>query len=308
MLISCLHRHTSCAKVLFMKSFIHALFAVLLMFSPVFAGEAPKEVPPETPSEAKPAAIVEKPESPEPAAADEPPAEEAVAEKPPVVVAPSPEKLAMMRYQPIIDRKPFGAPPPIPPPGPDPNPEDQIPRSSELRSLEVCAFTKADNGTLTVGLLNSKGNAVYYLGIGETSYDGEFTVIGADFEKEGVQVRQDSYERWIYNASQPSRSSASSSSGSSSLRSRSDSIRNTREAILERMRKRRSASQSKAKTTHYSQEQLQNQLTPEQMKQHLQKVQMDTIRAGGEKGPPLPVPLTVESDNQLVNEGVLPPR
>ena len=235
---------------------------------------------------------------------EEPPAEPSSEAKTPEK---APEEIAMVRYQPIIDRQPFGAPPVIIAPPTTTTSEQPLPRNSELRQLEVCAFTQEEDGTLTVGLLNSKAGAVYYLGIGEQSYDGEFTVIGADYEKEGVQVRQGEYERWIYNASQPSSPSVSKSSGSSSG-SRSESIRNTREAILERMRQRRAASQSRAKTVQYSEEQLKNQRSAEETRQHLQEVQKDIIRSGGAKGPPLPISLSVESDNQLVKEGVLPAR
>jgi hypothetical protein len=35
---------------------------------------------------------------------------------------------------------------------------------------------------------------------------------------------------------------------------------------------------------------------------------MDLIRSRGEKGPPLPIPLTPEMDQQLVQEGVLAPQ
>ena len=47
--------------------------------------------------------------------------------------------------------------------------------------------------------------------------------------------------------------------------------------------------------------------TGEALEKHLKEYQLDLIRAGGEKGPPLPMELTPEMDQQLVNEGVLPP-
>jgi hypothetical protein len=218
----------------------------------------------------------------------------------------SAQELAMVRYQPIIERNPFGSPPPPPPVEAVEQPEAPLPKDSQLRFLEVCAFTLSDDGSLTVGLLNPKEQLVYYLGIGETSDDGEFTVIGANYEKEGVEVRQGGHERWIYNASAPSTASASADNGGDSMSRGSPS--STREAIMERFRRRRSSSVTKATTVQYSEEELKNQLSPEEMQKHLQKVQMDIIRSGGEAGPVLPVPLTVESDNQLVEEGVLPPR
>ena len=45
--------------------------------------------------------------------------------------------------------------------------------------------------------------------------------------------------------------------------------------------------------------------TGEELEKHLNEYQMDVIRQGL---PPLPIPLTPEMDQQLVNEGVLPPQ
>ncbi|AKJ64339.1 hypothetical protein [Kiritimatiella glycovorans] len=47
------------------------------------------------------------------------------------------------------------------------------------------------------------------------------------------------------------------------------------------------------------------QLTGEELEQHLREYQMEVLRKGQ---PPLPIPLTEEMDDQLVREGVLPPR
>jgi hypothetical protein len=47
--------------------------------------------------------------------------------------------------------------------------------------------------------------------------------------------------------------------------------------------------------------------TGEALEKHLKDYQMELIRAGGEKGPPLPMELTPEMDDQLVAEGVLAP-
>lgn len=45
----------------------------------------------------------------------------------------------------------------------------------------------------------------------------------------------------------------------------------------------------------------------EQMDAHLQELQKNIIRTAGEAGPPLPIELTKDSDDQLVREGFLPP-
>lgn len=48
--------------------------------------------------------------------------------------------------------------------------------------------------------------------------------------------------------------------------------------------------------------------TDQPLEKRLQNYQMDLIRAKGMKGPPLPIQLTPEADEQLVAEGVLPPQ
>jgi predicted transcriptional regulator len=45
----------------------------------------------------------------------------------------------------------------------------------------------------------------------------------------------------------------------------------------------------------------------EEMKEFYRQKNLELIRAGGKKGPPLPVALSPEDDAQLVKEGVLPP-
>ncbi|OGV65209.1 MAG: hypothetical protein A2498_12445 [Lentisphaerae bacterium RIFOXYC12_FULL_60_16] len=50
-------------------------------------------------------------------------------------------------------------------------------------------------------------------------------------------------------------------------------------------------------------------IIPEELKKQLESYQLELIRAGGAKGPPLPLPmpLTQEMDDRLVEEGVLAP-
>jgi hypothetical protein len=46
-------------------------------------------------------------------------------------------------------------------------------------------------------------------------------------------------------------------------------------------------------------------ITPEELEKNLRELQMKVLREGL---PPLPIPLTKEMDDQLVQEGVLPPQ
>lgn len=76
----------------------------------------------------------------------------------------------------------------------------------------------------------------------------------------------------------------------------------SRASYAERLRQRREAMhQRTAASTNAP------HLTGEEQRKFLEQYQMDIIRAGGAKGPPLPIQLTPEMDAQLVKEGVLPP-
>jgi len=50
-----------------------------------------------------------------------------------------------------------------------------------------------------------------------------------------------------------------------------------------------------------------SEYTEAEAQKHLEQYQKELIQAGGEKGPPLPMPVTPEMDAPLVKEGVLPP-
>jgi hypothetical protein len=76
-----------------------------------------------------------------------------------------------------------------------------------------------------------------------------------------------------------------------------------RSSYEERLRKRREILEERRR-----QSELQSQAGPEALKAQLQEHQMELIRAKGKLGPPLPMTLTKEMDDQLVSEGVLPPQ
>ena len=202
------------------------------------------------------------------------------------------------RYAVILDRKPFGvvqvvstnsllAPGAAAPPG------------SFVLDLRMCAITESNEGELRVGIVDVKQNKSYLFSIGET-IDG-ITLVDADFQDGSAFLRKgtEEYPISIKGDAQAGGQPASFSVTASSSLSSSSSVPAARESYADRLRRRREAVRERAVEPP--------RLSGEQLEQHLKQYQMDLIRAGGEKGPPLPIPLTPEMDAQLVSEGVLPP-
>ena len=203
------------------------------------------------------------------------------------------------RYELILARKPFGSVPLVVTTNPSPTSSLLPPPDAFIKDYRMCAITEKDDGEVRVGLVEIKGNKPYYLRLGE-SCDG-LTLVDADFQNEGALVRKDSQEYWIYikgttatGAGAPpppviGLSAAVQAGAAARPESYADRLRKRREAVRER----------KIEPP---------KMTEEELDKHLKQYQMELIRAGGEKGPPLPVQLTPEMDAQLVSEGVLPPQ
>ena len=240
------------------------------------------------------------------------------------------------RYQVILDRQPFGDLTPRvtsrpAPPQPPPNPEESF-----VRNLRMCAITEGPDGVLRVGLISLGRTArpatpvrrrpgqspirpvsvsavaqqTYYLRVGETSADG-IMLVDANYDEEKALLRKDNEEHWISmgggvteapeeivatGAPRPTAPMPASVRTQSQPMSYADR-QQWRQEVIRRRRERISSLEQDVEA---------EVLTPEDRQQHLQQMNMDLIRARGEKGPPLPIPLTQEQDEQLVEEGVLP--
>lgn len=195
------------------------------------------------------------------------------------------------RYQVILDRKPFGE---VVVQEKEEKPVPAAARPSFAKTLKVCAITQSELG-IRVGLVDiqEKPPESFFLWVGE-SYAG-IELVDADYEAAGALLRQGSQQEWIYMDEKqgPTRAAASAPSSSASAA--------RRRTYAERLRQRREAMKKRVETAQPS------KLSGEELKQHLKEYQMNLIRAKGELGPPLPIPLTPEMDAQLVKEGVLPP-
>ncbi len=199
------------------------------------------------------------------------------------------------RYQVIIDRKPFGN---------EPSPEAlaaaaasqaQASRESFAKHLKMSAVTRnLLNGKLQVGFMDSAAKKNYFLSAGE-SEDG-ITVVEVDYDREKALLRKEGEEVWLGMNDVAAVVTVAAAPAVSSGRRVVSGKPSARPAGADRPRQVvREVKVEKPK------------LTGEALTKHLENYQMDLIRAGGEKGPPLPMELTPEMDAQLVSEGVLPP-
>ena len=240
------------------------------------------------------------------------------------------------RYQVILDRQPFGdlTPPvvekPAPPPKPPPNPEESF-----VRNLRMVAITEGPDGP-RVGLVSLGRPArptgpvrmrpgqppvrptpaaaavqqTYYLRVGETSADG-ITLVDANYDEEKALLRKDGEQHWVSMGGGLAEASAQTVAAAvprpsaptpTVTRAHPQAMsyaerQKWREEVIRRRRER---------TLPREQDAAGEPITPEERQRRLQELNMELIRARGEKGPPLPIPLTPEQDATLVEEGVLP--
>jgi len=214
----------------------------------------------------------------------------APASLPAAVVAPD---HSFARYEVILSRKPFGAPP-VRPVG---NREKPILVTYNFYDdLHVVAMTERPRGR-RVGFVNRKTRKDYFLYVGETE-DG-ITLVAADFDEGKAIVRKGEQEGEIQFRKGMNAGPAVSPSVAAKKRTSPAFLRN-RTSYLARLRERRAriqAAQAKKKEV--------NVLKGKDLEKHLQTYQMEVVRKGL---PPLPIPLTEDMDRQLVKEGVLPAR
>ncbi len=221
----------------------------------------------------------------------------------------------MERYKIILDREPFGSAPVIaaePEVAPDPLIPETAPKF--IKTLRMCAITDTEEFGLRIGIVDIKARPAksYFFHVGETQ-DG-LELLEADFEKEGALIKKADKAFWIYldgttgNGRDGSSTASSQTYTPSVLKpaNRSSSPRKiTRSgSYAERLRKRREILAARNKKIKENNE----KRSAETLKVKLEEYQMNLIRSGGEAGPAMPIQLTKEMDDQLVEEGVLPPQ
>ncbi len=242
----------------------------------------------------------------------------------------------------ILDRKPFGEESVelVPPPPPVP------PEKSVVNQIRMSAVVRDVAGVLRVGLVDLKSNRNYMLGIGD-SMDG-IEVIAADYTKERARLRRGPEDYWVsmFGGSNrferivetvPAPTAVASPSPINQKPSYAKRRQQREEARLraelERMRVLETEKEAAAATADAPREPAVGviragakrgsqrgvetalsaafsntnrlDLSDEEIAQMLQEYQKELLRNGQT---PLPIPLTPETDRQLVEEGILPPQ
>ena len=191
-------------------------------------------------------------------------------------------------YRVIIDRKPFGNPPAA-----EVVPVTISPSESFARSIRLCGLVEVDGGGIKVGLIDTASNKNFFLGVGDTEEGIE--LVSADYEAEEAVLRKGpemaviKLQSGVIQPLTPAEQQARMNAPTGQPGSRRMSYAERR---LARQQQRQQEPPPQPK------------YTGEELEQHLKDYQMEVIRQGL---PPLPIPLTPEMDQQLVNEGVLPP-
>lgn len=213
-------------------------------------------------------------------------------------------KDSFARYQIILDRMPFGAEPPPPPPPSQPAAPPAPPPESVFKNIKMCAITRNDiTGKVQVGLTDSAAKKNYFLTVGDTE-DG-IALLAADYEAEKAKLSKDGAELWIAMSDAATATAAVPSAATVQPPARIvPSPKNPVDRVVT-MASRGNAPDPNLRRRDTA---ARTNLTSEVVAQKLQEYQMELIRSGGQKGPPLPMQLTPEMDAQLVKEGVLPPQ
>ena len=205
------------------------------------------------------------------------------------------------RYSDIITRAPFGK---------EPQRLEEIKRPavapSWYRVYKLTALIDMGPSGLRAGLLNSKSRATF-LSRTNTEVEDGIMVMDIDYDAEATLLQKGDDKRWLYmdgkGVGAPASRSGSRSSGRGVVRPVTSTV--TKADYAQRMIGKKPDISQRQRMAGV--DEVFRSFSKEELKADLQHYQMDLIRAGGEAGPALPMRLTPEMDQQLVNEGVLSP-
>ncbi len=208
----------------------------------------------------------------------------------------SPQSTASFdNYEVIISRMPFGDEAAAAAVAAAAATANQPPAESFTKNLKMCAITRnRNNGRVQVGLMNVTTKKSYFLYEGDAE-DG-MELVRADYENEKVLLRKGTEEAWL------DMNTTAVASATPVVTPAGGPVRRGIGAPPPGL----GAGAPGPTPVPEPEQPAKPRLTGEALKKHLQDYQMDLIRAGGRKGPPLPMALTPEMDAKLVEEGVLP--
>lgn len=183
------------------------------------------------------------------------------------------------RYQTILDKQPFGKEPP------EADLVQGAAAQSFAKDLRLSMLFEGPDGTVRAGIVDNSTQKNYILRIGEPQES--FELVKADIEESEAMVRKNNQMVLLkLVAGQPDKKAQPAA--------RAPTFSDRRRALLQKIEDKKQPQEPPVP-----------ELTGEELRKHLEEVQMDAIRTGK---PPLPMQLTPEMDAQLVAEGVLPPQ
>ena len=226
------------------------------------------------------------------------------------------------RYDIILSRMPFGAAPviqkqktvePTPVTVKDPN-------AGFANHMRICVMSEGPTG-LRVGIVDAKNKKwSAMLSIGE-EYESVH-LVEANYEESSALLQKGNVQQWIYADKKAGTDKVAAAAPTPKRTATVQSPTRRRPSPVARHSLSRAASQAR-----YNRERaagLRSQPTPpnaviagpspfagmskQEKDARLREYNMDLIRAAGELGPPLPIRLTSEEDDQLVREGILAPQ
>jgi hypothetical protein len=218
------------------------------------------------------------------------------------------------RYQVILDRQPFGSETALAGAGAPGGAASAA--AAAVNALKMSAIIEDNSGQIVVGILDPQQNASYMLKVGET--ENGIELLEADYTAERAKIRKDDLERWISMNGDESQATAPSAQPivpavTAKPRIARAARRPAGASVSKGMtREEYNKIKSKLPPPRSAKRALMNlpdeePMTPDEHEAVMQEYNMELIRAGGDLGPALPIPLTPEQDDQLVREGALPP-
>ena len=221
-------------------------------------------------------------------------------------VAPAAAVAAFDPYQVILDRRPFGEP--------------AISGADAAAAAAAAAALAAAGGktfiddfrlsSIRQGLDGTRVWLVHLaakphprsfsLGVGEANEKYEIELLDVDYASETALLRHGVEEMEI-KLGKAGRGEKAKTGGLPAGKSPGSG---TRLSYTERRQRRQAEREAKKKKEEALE--ARRMMTYEEKVKEFREKQMERIRAGGAKGPVLPIPITKEMDDKLVEEGVLP--
>ncbi|MBT3294325.1 MAG: hypothetical protein HN919_16115 [Verrucomicrobia bacterium] len=194
--------------------------------------------------------------------------------------------LPFERYDVILQRRPFAAV--VREVAPQPADEDVAAREA-FKHYRMCAIT-SDGEKLCVGLVDNqtKPPTSYLIGLGES--ENGIELLEADYAQARALIRKGVHTQWLSMGPEDSVLDPMAPDKDKSPLALS---------FAQRLRQRREAVQRKRDAMEARQE------AAKSSEDKRRETQMERLRRGEA---PLPIPLTPAMDDQLVSEGVLPPK